>query len=444
MKLHRALALLFGVVASSAVYALDVSLSLVTTDANGLRTVTPLTPALTSGTTTVNLDSDTPVGAVQVGGPKTYSANGVPVFTIAKCSGCAGRARVFVSEGSIDRIVFTDAQITNISGTTATLRINASSGPLSVSGPAGDYPFATELSGSFTAPLGQSATDPANTIQVTSTASVAFGSSGCEIGCTSPIQMIDNPAVDAGEDTTNFSKYSLVAPPFLAGGLAQFAPKEQQILSCANIPDPNNGDASLCQPALQFFADISLKSRHGARIPGSIGTFHVPDRCEPPSFTKGCETMADFFASLGPKGFKVYDVRLQGSPGSQRTLVFRDGTQNSPDVWVTRRGDRDDDDDDGGQVSNTRAKLSTNGSGDIKASGLCPASGCPTSNTLPVRVYCGRDPSTNNEMVYETVLHLNGKGDGRAEVSFSLACTDPAVLIMDPSDGYWVAAPAIF
>jgi len=433
-----------GVIGSSAVYALDVSLSLVTTDANGLTSVTPLTPALSSGTTTVNLDSDTPVGTVQVGGSKTYFAGNTPVFTIAKCSGCAGRARVFVSEGSIDRIVFTDAQITNISGTAATLRINASSGPLSVSGPAGDYPYATELSGSFTAPLGQSATNPANNIQVTATASVAFGSGGgCEVGCTSPIQIIDNPAVDAGEDANNFSKYSLVAPPFLAGGLAQFAPKEQQILTCANLSDPET-ESTLCQPALQFVANISLASRHGARIPGSIGTFHVTEQCNPPAFTKGCEIMADFFASIGPKGFKVYDVRLQGSPGSQRTLVFRDGTQNSPDVWVTRRGDRDDDDDDGGQVSNTRAKLTTNGSGDLKASGLCPASGCPTTNTLPLRVYCGRDPSTSNEMVYETVLHLNGKGDGRAELSFSLACTDPAVLVMDPSNGYWVAAPAIF
>jgi len=433
MKLHRIAlfaVLLGGTIASSAVHALDVTLYLVTTDTSGNTTSsTPLTPSLISGGAAVNLDADSPVG-----GAKTYSANGVPQFTIARCQGCAGRARVFVSEGSIDRLVLTDAQITNVSGAVATLRIDARSGSLTVSGPGGDYPYATELGGTFTAPLGAgAATDPANRIQVT-----ALAEGNCEGPC-----MIDNPSIDAGEDSTTYYKYSLVAPPFLAGGLAQFAPKEQQILFCANFFPDTGGDVSpLCQPSLQLSVDISLKARHGARIPGSIGAFHVPERCEPDNgLLRGCETMANFFASLGPKGFKIYDVRLEASPGEQRTVDFRDGTRNSPDAWVTRRGERDDDDDDHGEkgnVSNTRVKLATNGSGDVKASGLCPAAGCPDSSILPVRVYCGPNLTST------TAIRLNRKGDGRADVSFSLPCPDPAVLIMDQYDDRWVAAPAIF
>jgi hypothetical protein len=46
-------------------------------------------------------------------------------------------------------------------------------------------------------------------------------------------------------------------------------------------------------------------------------------------------------------------------------------------------------------------------------------------------------------MVSETALRLNGKGDGKADLIFSLPCNDPAVLILDPSGQYWVAAPAI-
>jgi len=80
----------------------------------------------------------------------------------------------------------------------------------------------------------------------------------------------------------------------------------------------------------------------------------------------------------------------------------------------------------------------SNGSGEVHASGLCPASGCAASNVLPVRVYCGGDNVTT------TALQLDKHGDGKATVSFGLPCVDPAVLIMDPNNGStWVAAPAI-
>jgi hypothetical protein len=148
--------------------------------------------------------------------------------------------------------------------------------------------------------------------------------------------------------------------------------------------------------------------------------------------------MAEFFASLGPKGFKVYDVRMEPSPGTARDVDFRTPpVRNSPDAWRSKRGDGDDDDADG-NISNTRVRLETNGAGEVKARGLCPVDGCPSSNNLPVRVYCG------TTVTFETVLHLNQKGDGRAKVIFSLPCPDPAVLVMDPTDQHWVAAPAIF
>ncbi len=421
MKLHRIVApltfLLLSALTSSAAHALTVDVFI------GATKVDTLT-----GGAAVNLDSDSPVG-----GARAYALAGVTVFTIARCQGCSGRARVFVSEGSIDKLVLTDAQITNVSGNTAQLRLVVSSGPLTVSGPAGSYPYAVELNGLFVAPLGAgSATDPANRIQVKATKDGSCFEGPCMID-------IDNPQLDPGE--TDPTQYSVVAPPFLAAGLSQFSPKEQDNLPCSsNIPDPLNPDQFLCQPSLQLTIDVSLKSRHAARLPGSIGAFHVPVRCDPndPALQRGCEIMADFFASLGPKGFKVYDVRMEPSPGTTRDVDFRTPpVQNSPDAWLTKRGAEDDDDAEG-NISNTRVRLESNGAGEVKARGLCPAGGCPASNDLPVHVYCG------TAVAYETILHLNQKGDGKVQVIFSLPCPDPAVLVMDPAGQYWVAAPAIF
>jgi hypothetical protein len=445
MKLHRLIASMAALVLGAflaptadadTLNTFSVRLFLVNTD--GTQTELTTNPPLQLTTSAVNLDADLPAG-----GARRYFANGAEVFQISKCQGCAGRARVFVSTGSINRLVLTDAQITNTQNpaATLTLRVVASSGDLPISGPGGQYPYAAELSGTFTAPLGQAATDPANRITVNATT---------QGDCDGPCR-IDNPFFDPGEGE-NGNSYSLVAPPFLAGGLAQYAPKEQDIIGCNNVqacvPDPN-GDGCIgytysCQPSLGLSIDISLKSRNGARIPGSIGTFHVPERCEPDNgLLAGCETMADFFASIGPKGFKVYAVRLEPSPGAQSNVEFRDGTRNSDVAWATKRGD-DDEDDHGnnGIVSNTVARLSTNGSGELKANGLCPAAGCstlPTSPTLlPVRVYCGAS------IISTTAISLNNKGDGKANVSFSVPCSDPAVLIMDVNDDRWVAAPAIF
>lgn len=417
----------------------NVKLYLVDNAGTSTETLTELTttPPLQVTGTAVNLDADVPAG-----GARRYLANGVEVFQIARCAGCANRARVFVGTGSINRLVLTDAQITNTrtvpTPATLTLRIVASSGDLPISGPGGEYPYATELSGTFTAPLGQNATDPANRITVDASAQ-----GDCDGAC-----RIDNPFRDPGEEGNPFARYSIVAPPYLAAGLAQFAPKEQDILPCSNVsvcvPNGDGCDYTYsCQPLLALSVDISLKSRHGARIPGSIGNFHVPERCEPENgLLKGCNVMADFFASLGPKGFKAYFARLEPSGGIERTIDLRDGTRNSAEAWVTRRGERDDDCDDDGSdgatFSNTRARLSTNGSGVVKANGLCPATGCPASNILPVRVYC------NAEIRSTTAIRLDSKGDGKANLSFSLPCPDAAVLIMDPSDAYWVAAPGMF
>jgi hypothetical protein len=428
--LWRSLAiLLLGMLASLPARALVIDTGcssvagLCVTISDGTSTIS-MTPQ--NGAATVNLDSDTGGPNGGPGGAVRYGA-----FSIARCSGCAGRARVFVSEGSIDKLVLTDAVITNTTlGATVSpkaLSITVTSGLLSVSGPAGQYPYATELSGTFSAPFGTGSTvDGIDQITVTATTN-----GNCDGPC-----MIDSPAFDTGE--TNPSQYSLVAPPFLSAGVASYAPKEQQNIQCGFSDIESSGT---CQPALGLSINVNLKSRHSAVIPGSIGAFHVTSPCEPdsgdPAKIKGCQKMADFFASLGPKGFKVYDVRMEPSPGI-RLVDFRFDASNSSDVWVSRRGGDDDHDSDDGNISNTRARLLSNGSGEVHASGLCPASGCPSSNVLPVRVYCGGDNVT------ETVLQLDKHGDGKATLSFGLPCVDPAVLIMDPINRTtWVAAPAI-
>lgn len=408
----------------SGVTGLCVTIS--TVNADGTAFSVSAVPA--PGGATINLDSDTGGPNGGPGGPVKYG-----IFTIARCSGCACRARVFVSEGSIDKLVLTDAVITNTNLSTTlpakALTITVNSGSLSVSGPGGQYPYATELSGTFSAPFGTGLTvDGVDQITVTATTNGT-----CSFGEGYGPCMIDSPSLDAGE--TNPSQYSLVAPPFLSAGVASYAPKEQQNLPCGDIE-------SSCQPALGLNINVNLKSRHSAVIPGSIGAFHVTSPCDPtsgdPAQIKGCQIMADFFASLGPKGFKVYDMRMEPSPGI-RLVDFRMDASNSSDVWVSRRGGDDDHDSDDGNISKTRARLLSNGSGEVHASGLCPAAGCPTTgNLLPVRVYCGGDN------VSTTVLQLDKHGDGKATVSFGLPCVDPAVLIMDPDNGTtWVAAPAV-
>lgn len=389
-----------------------------------------------SGAAAVNLDLDSPVG-----NPAPYG-----MFTISRCSGCTGRARVFVSIGSIDKLVLTDAQIRNIGGVPATLTITANSGQLGVSGPGGLYPYAVELSGSF---LGTTPTSPSNRIQVTANATSITSSLTCgsDCGTGSRTRMIDSPAQDADEtsDPATWSTNSLVAPPFSAGGIAVFAPKEQQNLDCSGFASSGEGDPGSCLPSLNLNMNVSLGSLQVARIPGSVGAFHVTSPCDPdstdPKMQKGCDIMANFFATLGPKGFKVYDVRLEPSPGGAN-IDSRGGVDSSPVAWVTKRGAPDDDDNStaDGNISNTRARLQSSGVGDVKANGLCRATGCVGPTTLVARVYCA------GQNISEAPLNLNAKGDGSADLIFSVPCNDPAVLIIDPSDPthpYWVAAPAI-
>jgi len=431
MKFHRIIAslaaLLLAAIASPPASALDVFVN--TYDSLGTLTSSTF---LTSGTSsTVNLDSDT--GAAKVYGP----------FVIGKCSTCTGRPRVYVLEGSVDKLVLTDAQILNRTGAPgsspfARMVIQVDSGALGVSGPAGDYPYAVELNGSF---LGATPTDPLNRIQVTARTTAI---TSCSEGCFGTPTMIDSPATDAGETDATSSSYSVVAPPFSAGGVGLFGPKEQQNSTCRGwfVPDPNNpeGGVDSCRPALNLGIDISLKAGHAAKLPGSIGAFHVTSRCEPdnpdPKMQRGCNIMANFFASLGPKGFKVYDVRLEPSPGGPNIDIR--GMPSALDAWVTKRGAVDNDEDSvEGNISNTRVRLQSSGVGDLRANGLCKAVGCDSSNDLPVQVYCADRP------IAETLLHLNSKGDGKADLIFSVPCKDPAVLILDPSGQSWVAAPAI-
>jgi len=419
-------------------------------------TATTYPVQVVEGSSAVNLDSDLP----KPGSPAPYGN-----FSIQQCPGCAGRARVFVNEGStsVSKLTLTDALIT-YNGTnlpSATIIIAVTNGTLSTSGPAGDYPFATEASGTFTAPLGTGTTlDGFDRILVRATAGGPPGTGPGFSVCTSNIGIesvtltaattattadgtctIDNPILDPLE--TNPDQASIVAPPFLSAGVAQFAPKEQQIITCDNIP-AGDGTPPLCQPTLGMTATISLKPRHSARIPGSLTTAHVPLPCDAKlGDFRGCEVMANYFASLGPKGFKVYDARLEPTPGSLLTAVVRSVT-SSPQTWTTTRGrvpgDEDDQGRDGGDnVSATRVRLETNGGGEVRAKGLCQVGATDCSNDLPVHVYCAAD----TRPVFETVIHLNSKGDGLARVVFAVPCDDPAVLIMDEGDNFWVAAPSI-
>jgi hypothetical protein len=193
-------------------------------------------------------------------------------------------------------------------------------------------------------------------------------------------------------------------------------------------------------PALTMNIEVTLRPRHAARLPGSVGAFHVGERCEPENgLVAGCEKMADLFASLGAKGFKVYEFRMEPTRGAERTIEFRLQAQNSPDAWRTHRGDNNDGNpNEGNNTSSTIVRLESNGVGEVKAKGLCPVSGCmPAGTMLPVKVYCAQEQRTT------TAIRLDGKGDGHAEFAFGLPCSDPGVLIMDPSDGYWVAAPVM-
>src|SRR6267142_7051223 len=156
--------LLFGMLASlparalvidtgcSSVTGLCVTIS--TLNADGTAFSVSLTPQ--SGDT-INLDSDTGGPNGGPGGAVSYG-----VFSIGRCSGCAGRARIFVVEGSIDKLVLTDATVTNTNtGATLapqTLTVTVNSGLLSVAGAPGDYPYATELTGTFSAPFGAGST----------------------------------------------------------------------------------------------------------------------------------------------------------------------------------------------------------------------------------------------------------------------------------------------
>lgn len=440
MKLHtlvRSIAIsLLGTVASWSAYALNVTINV--TDGSGVTTSFPV--PVVEGSSAVNLDADLP----KPGSPATYGT-----FTIQQCPGCAGRARVFVDQStSVSKVTLTDALITNIAslGTNpATITISVSSS-LATSGPAGLYPFASEASGTFIAPTGTgSALDAVDRILVRATAGPNFS-----VCLSSPVLTtaviaaattsdgtctIDNPIVDPLEAFPD--QASIVAPPFLTTGVPQFAPKEQQIIQC-----DNDGDGTLCTPTLGMAATITLKAKHQARFPGSLTTAHVPVLCDPSKGElRGCDIIANYFASLGPKGFKVYDARLEPSPGSLLSVSVRSVT-SSPDAWVTTRGrvpgDEDDQGRDGGDnVSATRVRLETNGGGEVRAKGLCVAGATDCTNQLPVRVYCG--PAK----IFETGIQLNSKGDGLARLAFAVPCDDPAVLIMDDGDNFWVAAPAV-
>ena len=222
--------LIIGIVPMGA-HALDVRLYLVPDDPNA----SPTLLAELTGAAAVNLDSNAPAGAARVYGG---------VFSIARCAGCAGRARVFVSDGDIDRLILTDALITNISSAPATLRIEIFSPEFTISGPEGLYPFVAEVSGQ----MGGAAPTTGN--QVRARLRACAGGEGCDT--------IDRPADDTGE--TFQSQYSITVPPFFGGGLGGFGQTEDQLVFCS-VPIYSDGETFLgnfCQHSLRLTVDITV------------------------------------------------------------------------------------------------------------------------------------------------------------------------------------------
>ena len=337
-----------------------------------------------------------------LGSPKTYTFNNGAVFTIAKCAGAGcsgGRARVFVSDGAVDTLVLTDAVIRNAGTVDATLTLRIDSDPYTTAGEPGPRAYAAELSGSFVPAL----INPFNRVRVRA---LACFDDGEGISCSGEgSRVIDSPNLDPGETSPN--QYSIIAPPYKPAGTSQFSPKEQDSKFC-----PDFGD--VCIPALRLEVEIQLKVGYSVRLPGSIGAAGTKDICDPntpddPARQKGCTAMAAYFASLGPKGAEMYEVRLEPSPGSDSSLNIR-GNWNSADRWTASRSD--DDEKQGGILgaSKVRAMLETNGTGEVKAHGLCSVPNGCEATALPVRVYCGTD------LVFTAALSLNHKGDGRVDL----------------------------
>ena len=363
-----------------------------------------------------------------LGSPKTYTFNNGAVFTIAKCAGAGcsgGRARVFVSDGAVDTLVLTDAVIRNAGTVDATLTLRIDSDPYTTAGEPGPRAYAAELSGSFV----PAQINPFNRVRVRA---LACFDDGEGITCSGEgSRLIDSPNLDSGEGE-NANQYSIVAPPYKPAGTSQFSPKEQDSKFC-----PDFGD--VCIPALRLEVEIQLKAGYSLRAPGSIGAAGSKEICDPnspdnPARQQGCIAMAEYFAKLGPKGAQMYDVRLEPSPGFPSALLIR-GVWNSADRWSAK-------DDDAKQTgvlhaSKVRAILETNGTGEVKASGLCsvPNGCCPVN--LPVRVYCG------DSLVFTAVLNTDYHGNGKVDLVSTSPCVDPAVLIMDESNNEWVAAPLV-
>lgn len=382
-------------------------------------------------TTTETINSRKSIRLVNANGtPRTYTGTAGGTFTISTLSGSGFPARVFVENGAtVDRQVLTDAVVlaaagnTNPSTLTIAINSSASAGDYTTVA-AGLYPYAVAMNGNFVATTVTAART--NTILVT----------GSGNGNT-----IDNPSSTSP---------SLVAPPFTTAASASFSRQESESISC-----PGFESSGPCSPFLDNTITLTLRPAHSVRLPGSIDLVKVNVDVE----NGGNAILADVLAGL-TKGHKIYQVRLEPSPGQcdtpiagvctdpdpNRLIIIRN-ISNSQGPWVTARGgDGDDDGDDdnhgnGNTVSQTKVEIESNGTGEVTAKGLCPASGCPPSNEVGVVAFCGAD------VVFESSLSLNKKGDGKADLFTGTSCPDPAVLLTDnpdnPEFGEWIAAPLV-
>jgi hypothetical protein len=169
------------------------------------------------------------------------------------------------------------------------------------------------------------------------------------------------------------------------------------------------------------------------RLPGSINVLGANVTVENGGLGILARALDDLQPGVGPK---VYDVRLQPSPGTappDAAIVIR-GKSNSMDAWVVDRGAH--------QESQTQAEIRADGIVKVRAKGLCPASGCPAlGQEVHAALSCG------DQFMDPSPLALDQKGDGEATLIAPVPCADPAVLVLirDLSFNlFWVAAPGLF
>jgi hypothetical protein len=178
---------------------------------------------------------------------------------------------------------------------------------------------------------------------------------------------------------------------------------------------------------------VTFAANTTLRLPNSISILGANVTVERGGLAVLARALDDLQPGVGPK---VYDVRLEPSPGTvlgEAAVMIRN-VPNSMDAWVVGRGIN--------KESQTAAEIRADGIVKVSAKGLCPATGCPSGGqTVHAAVFCGNHFESSSPLV------LDQKGDGNTTLIAPVPCADPGVLIGN-SLGFlgatWVAGPALF